>query len=210
MYLQTVFMLSIVALSQGVDKTRLWRTPPPMKGFLLNPSLGRWFIQFRSAPCGWEGSSEFRDYETTLIMDGQNIIARETMRNDVCNTVTSNLYLRSPPGVFTVKDQLGNNWSGSYVIPATDYKTFSITYGCTKVSTMGDKCDDPWLSVKTRMPNPGPKVVAMINDALMSLWGITVDHLQQVQHQQSCLTKKGPHLPFPEPFMGSGPPAVVY
>ncbi|KAL4234549.1 hypothetical protein ACF0H5_006190 [Mactra antiquata] len=182
-----LWVLSFVAFAYGLETTRLWQQPPPMKGFNIMPFLGRWFVQFRKAPCSWAASNEFTDFETYMTRPNKNtILIKETSRNEICNSATSLLYPGKQPGVFVVKDPLGDNMSGSYVVVATDYKSWSLTYGCTKMSVSGNKCQDPWLSVKTRMPHPKPVVLAQIDKAMWDLWRAALTDLQPVRHRQSC------------------------
>ncbi|KAL4231958.1 hypothetical protein ACF0H5_009535 [Mactra antiquata] len=186
-----IITLVLVTLSHGFDRTRLWKIPPPMKGFQIQPALGRWYYQFRIAPCSWSGSNEFTDYEVLMTLQGKStIVFSRTMRNDgICNTVTSKAYLTSQPGVINIKDPLGNNFSGLQIFTATDYKTFSITYTCTKKSVSGDKCDDAMVNVRTRMRKPGLQVIQRINNALMQLWGVTLEQFQRVLHSKPCFYK---------------------
>ncbi|KAL4233793.1 hypothetical protein ACF0H5_008471 [Mactra antiquata] len=182
-----------------MDRTKLWRIPPPMKGFQLKPALGQWFVQFRAAPCSWEGSNEFQDYELyTAPVDKNTLSATLTMRNGVCNTISAPIYLTSEPGVMLVKDPVGNNFSGKLIYPATDYKSFAFYYVCTKMSVFGDKCDDAMLCVHTRMRKPSGKTVAKINDALIRIFGVTVNQLQRVIHTKSCRMNKIPFIPTPQ------------
>ncbi|KAL4223555.1 hypothetical protein ACF0H5_017025 [Mactra antiquata] len=179
----TLILLSVVVVN-GLESSRLWNIPSPVNGFRIQPLLGRWFVQYRKAPCTWGGSNEFSDYETTFQLDGKhNLFTTMSMRNDVCNTINSRAFMQSP-GVYIIKDPLGNNFSGKLVFAATDYKTYHITYLCTKMSVLGEKCDDTSLSVKTRVPHPDHKIIARINHALNQMWGISVDHLQRVNHLQ--------------------------
>ncbi|KAL4231339.1 hypothetical protein ACF0H5_008918 [Mactra antiquata] len=189
MFLWT-FALMVISVAKGMDETKLWRIPPPIKGFLWEPSSGRWYYQFRKSPCSWSGSNEFTDYEMLLRTEGKNsMLMTLTMRNGVCNSANHRMIFMSP-GVYTTKDLLGGSFSGTYIYVAGYYKTFFIVYGCTKMSVLGDKCEDASIDVRTRIRYPDKAVIAMINDALLQLWGITVDELQRVKHIESCFQKK--------------------
>ncbi|KAL4232235.1 hypothetical protein ACF0H5_009809 [Mactra antiquata] len=186
------FALMVIAVANGMDETKLWRLPPPMKGFQWEKALGRWYYQFRKAPCSWSGSNELTDYEMFISKRSKNSLwFALTMRNGVCNTINHSPIIVSP-GVHTTKDPTGGGFSGVYVQVAGDYKTFMIVYGCTKMSVFGDKCDDASITVSTRMRFPDKKVISMINDALMQLWRITVNDLQRVKHIQPCFQNKPP------------------
>ncbi|KAL4221769.1 hypothetical protein ACF0H5_020023 [Mactra antiquata] len=186
MFAFTVVALLLASYSEAIDTNKIMFQPPPMKNFDLNAWLGPWFYAFRSPPCSWSGANEMTDYESTgrLLKNGV-ILAKETWRNEICNSLQILVYVKGP-GIFTAKDPLGNTFSGTVVVPYTDYKTFTITWGCTKMSALGNKCDDPWINVKTRMIKPGPKIIGQINYHLTRLWGVTVDQLQVVRRQQRC------------------------
>ncbi|KAL4231340.1 hypothetical protein ACF0H5_008919 [Mactra antiquata] len=184
------FALMLITVAKGMDETKLWRIPPPMKGHQWETFLGRWYYQFRKSACSWSGSNEFTDYGALITRESKNTIwFTLTMRNGICNTINHRGILISP-GVYTTKDPTGGSFSGTYIIVAGDSKTFGISYGCTKMSVLGDKCEDASIAVRTRIRYPDKAVIAMINDALLQLWGITVDELQRVKHIESCFQKK--------------------
>ncbi|KAL4233795.1 hypothetical protein ACF0H5_008473 [Mactra antiquata] len=185
-----------MACSHGIDITKLWKIPPPMKGFQIQPALGQWFVQYRVAPCSWAGSTEFQDYEYFASTGGKNAFSITlTMRNGICNTIKAPVFFTHQPGVMLVKDPLGNNFSGKLIYTAIDYKSFQIIYVCTKMSVFGDKCDDALLSVQTRMVKPDGQTIANINNALKGIFGVTVDQLQRVVHSKSCTQKQTPFMP---------------
>ncbi|KAL4231401.1 hypothetical protein ACF0H5_008980 [Mactra antiquata] len=186
------FILCTFATGYGIDNTKFWKIPKPVKGFEDRLVLGRWFFQFRKAPCTWSGSSEFKDYETLIsIYDKKIVMFTNFVRNDgLCTMFPSKGYKSTVPGTLVVKDPLGDKYSGLLVFPATDYKTYLITYVCVKMSTFGEKCDDALISIRTRMVHPDKTVIARINFVLMQLWGITVDELVRIQHGKSCYSKK--------------------
>ncbi|KAL4233796.1 hypothetical protein ACF0H5_008474 [Mactra antiquata] len=189
--LRVLILSIIIACSHGIDRTKLWKIPSPMKGFQLQYALGRWFVQYRVAPCSWEGSNEFQDYELFDSLVSKNFMSVIfTMRNGVCNTINASAFLTSQPGVIMLKDPLGNNFSGKLIYLATDYMSFKIIYICTRMSVLGDKCNDAGLSVYTRMVKPDGKTIAKINAVLMKMYGVTVDQLQRVIHSKSCIDKQ--------------------
>ncbi|KAL4233794.1 hypothetical protein ACF0H5_008472 [Mactra antiquata] len=65
------------------------------------------------------------------------------------------------------------------------------------MSVLGDKCDDSMLSVLTRMVKPDGKTITKINNALMEIFGVTVDQLQRVLHSKPCRGKQTPFIPKP-------------
>ncbi len=76
----------------------------------------------------------------------------------------------------------GDIFSGESVIVAVDPHTFIIEWGCTKVSTTGQRCDDPWVSVHTRERFPSPKVLAKVDLALMQAIGVRLADLPRLSH----------------------------
>ncbi|KAL4231341.1 hypothetical protein ACF0H5_008920 [Mactra antiquata] len=180
---------TLINLSNGIDETKLWTFPQAMKDFDWQQNLGRWYYQFRKVPCSWSGSDEFTDYEAFIIRENKHtLLLTLTMRNnEICNSIAHRATFKSNLGILKIKEPLGIGFSGIYFLVAGDYTTFGITYGCTKLSVFGDKCDDASITVRTRMRFPDKKVIAMINDELMRLWGITVDDLQRVKHIKSCI-----------------------
>ncbi|KAL4233792.1 hypothetical protein ACF0H5_008470 [Mactra antiquata] len=183
------WILSVLALTEGIDRTKLWTVPKPMNG--LNPQglLGHWFVQYRISPHSWPGSDELTDYEINLTHAGKNTMMMTlTMRKDVCNTIHAKMYIK-PGGVMTLTDPIGNAFSGLVVIPKVYYDSFCIFYICTRMNVQGKKCDDALVSIETRMPLPNKDVIARINQALISLWGTTVDQLTPVRRKQSCLAE---------------------
>ncbi|KAL4232269.1 hypothetical protein ACF0H5_009843 [Mactra antiquata] len=186
MYLVCGLIISSLIFVNGFDQTKLWKIPPPMKNYHVPSGLGRWYYQFNQAACSWSGSREYSDYEIFLEPESKNsLLFTLTMRNEFCNTIKGRSYIIAP-GVFTAKDTVGNNFSGTYTVVAEDPKTFSISYGCTKMSVLGDKCDDASLKIKTRMPFPSKKVIAQINRELKRIWGITVNDLPRSLFRKSC------------------------
>lgn len=47
----------------------------------------------------------------------------------------------------------------------------------------GETCEDPWISVKTRLRFPPPLVISRIENILRARWGISVGELQKVPQQ---------------------------
>lgn len=72
--------------------------------------------------------------------------------------------------------------SGKAIVAATDYARSLILWGCTKFSVLGEECEDPLIVVMTRIPNPDPMTIALINTKLRSIWGITVNDLLKGTH----------------------------
>ena len=70
------------------------------------------------------------------------------------------------------------------IVVATDYKRFSISWGCTKWSAFDRTCDDPWLSVKTRKRKVSASVLQQIDAALQQLFGVSVNELTKTKHGQ--------------------------
>lgn len=70
---------------------------------------------------------------------------------------------------------------------ATDYKTFVIHWSCIKMSAMGDRCEDPYISIATRKRFPSPMVINMIETILRTRWGISIMELQKVSHSKRKL-----------------------
>ncbi|KAL4217386.1 hypothetical protein ACF0H5_023837 [Mactra antiquata] len=89
-------------------------------------------------------------------------------------------YVKSPPVVFLNKDTFGNNLSGQAVVTATDYKI--LLNGVEQNFLFGEKCDDPFVVVLTRVPKPTQFTVACINKVLMKTWGLTIRDLDTVLH----------------------------
>lgn len=87
-----------------------------------------------------------------------------------------------------ISSKLGDSFSGRLAVAATDYKTFVIYWGCTKMSSFGDRCEDPWISIATRNRFPSPKVVNIIENILRARWGIFLGELQRISHtaRKSC------------------------
>ncbi|KAL4232268.1 hypothetical protein ACF0H5_009842 [Mactra antiquata] len=183
--------LTTWTIVHGMDETVLATIPVPMKKFDLSQSLGRWYYQFQKAPCSWSGSSEFSDYEIFLSAENsKSILFTLTMRIDICNQITGRAFINPQPGVFRSKDSIGNVFSGLYVIVAEDPKTYSIVYGCTKLSAFGNKCEDASITVKTRVPFPNKKIIAQIYNVLMAVWGISIHDLQRVPFRESCVKQQ--------------------
>ena len=82
----------------------------------------------------------------------------------------------------------GDNWSGVIMVVATDYKSFSISWGCTKWSAFDGTCDDPWLSVKTRKMKVSASVLQQIDAALQNLYGVSVNELTKTKHGKRKLS----------------------
>ena len=83
---------------------------------------------------------------------------------------------------------LGDNWSGMMIVVATDYKRFSIIWGCTKWSQLDQRCDDPWLYVKTRQLKVFPDLLASIDSILQSVFGLSLNELNKIRHgSRKCL-----------------------
>ncbi|KAL4232005.1 hypothetical protein ACF0H5_009583 [Mactra antiquata] len=192
MLLLWTILLVFTSLSNGLDETVLWKIPKPMKGFQWQQHFGRWYNQFRKAPCSWSGALEFTDNELFFGPETkQSILFSLTMRNrGICNTITSRAFLQSPEAITKAEDTIAGGFGGLYVQVAGDPKLFGIAYGCTKLNVLGDKCDDPSITIRTRMRFPDKRVIAMIHDALMQLWGIGVDELHRVQHIQPCFQQQ--------------------
>ncbi|XP_053403528.1 uncharacterized protein LOC123543599 isoform X2 [Mercenaria mercenaria] len=169
------------------DVKEVLKIPPaPMPGFNLLPWLGPWFYQYHKAPCSWAVSEEFTDYTQITELEGTNVINHDTMRNrGVCNSVTSIMSVTGP-GEFTGKDLVGNNWSGTLIVVATDYKSFSISWGCTKMSVFDNRCEDPYAYVKTRQRKPPARVLRRIEMILRDIWGISVRQLTRILHGRPC------------------------
>ena len=66
---------------------------------------------------------------------------------------------------------------------ATDYKRFSITWGCTRWAAFDGVCDDPWIAVKTRRKYVSTGVLRRINAALQTLFGISASELTKTKHE---------------------------
>lgn len=184
-------MLSVVVHSTDI-KERIQLTPPPMPGFNTMAYMGRWFMAFRKAPCSWSGSSYFSDYEQNVFPEGGNslLMTLNWRKNGLCNGVTSRALFKQP-GLFTFIDNMGDNLSGKIIVVATDYKNFVVHWGCTKMSATGTICEDPWLSTGTRIPGPPPGVVAMIENVLQSMWGVSVGELTKYSNKMPCGPKIG-------------------
>ncbi|XP_045202159.2 uncharacterized protein LOC123555630 [Mercenaria mercenaria] len=170
----------------GNVKERLKTPPLPMPGFNLQAWSGRWFFQYHKAPCSWAISEKFSDYTQFTELHGNVALYHETMRNhDLCNSVTSSLRITGP-GVFIGNDPVGDNWSGKVIVVDTDYKTYCITWGCTKWSAFYNTCEDPWIYIKTRQMNPHRGVLRRIEMALYKLWGISINQLTRITHGRPC------------------------
>lgn len=50
------------------------------------------------------------------------------------------------------------------------------------MSTLGDICEDPWITVATRKRFPSSMVISMIENVLRLMWGISIGELQRVPH----------------------------
>ncbi|XP_060565316.1 uncharacterized protein LOC132724464, partial [Ruditapes philippinarum] len=163
-------------------RERLKRQPPPMPGFNLNAWLGPWSFHFLKAPCSWAIAEEFTDY-TQLLEPGDNLVLHhETMRSrNFCNSMTSVLSIEDP-GRFYGKDLVGDNWSGKYIVVATDYRGFSIDWGCTKWSPFDQMCDDPYVFIKTRQRQLPQIVQSRIEYALQNIFGISTKELTRISH----------------------------
>ncbi|XP_045159288.2 uncharacterized protein LOC123524838 [Mercenaria mercenaria] len=184
----SLFFLVCVFLANASGnsvKEKLQIIPAPMPGFNERATLGRWFQQFRMTGCGYSSSDRFTYYEQDLRPFGDALHSFDTWRNGICNTLTTR-YLRTGPGVYTVKDPIGAIWSGTAIVAASDYKTFKIVYGCSKISTMGDRCDDPWLQVFTRSPKPGKRTIARIDYVLRGLFDISISELPRIRQVRPC------------------------
>ena len=78
----------------------------------------------------------------------------------------------------------GGMASGTYVIVATDYKSFAIIWGCAKWSPDGALCDDYWVTVKTRFRIPPPMTIGMIAETLRNVWQISLKTFVIYDHSQ--------------------------
>ena len=67
-------------------------------------------------------------------------------------------------------------------VVATDYKEFSINWGCTKWSMFDQMCEDPWLSIKTRTPIMSKFLFKRIEAALQNIFGISTFELIRIPH----------------------------
>ncbi|KAL4221781.1 hypothetical protein ACF0H5_020035 [Mactra antiquata] len=182
MALLWVIVTIIVASANGMDNTKLWKIPPPRVLWHQNPGL--WYVQFQSVACSWSGGRELTDMEVFVRPETKtNLLFSFESRNGLCNKINFMVYLTSQIGLYKIKDPVGSGFTGVYVLPAGDNKSFLISYGCTKMSVFGDKCDDGSIYVMTRMRYPDKKVITKINKALVQLWGITVKELQRVMHK---------------------------
>ncbi|XP_053394394.1 uncharacterized protein LOC128555612 [Mercenaria mercenaria] len=185
LYLFSVIYVFLAYANGNGVKEKLQIIPPSMPSFNEMASLGRWFQQFRVTGCHYSSSDRFTYYEQNLVKFGKALHSFDTWRNDICNTLTTR-YFTTGPGVYTVKDAIGAIWSGLAIIPATDYKTFKILYGCTKISALGNRCDDPRLQVFTRAPKPGKRLMAQIDYVLRGLFGITISELPRIRQLEPC------------------------
>ncbi|XP_045201240.2 uncharacterized protein LOC123554889 [Mercenaria mercenaria] len=169
------------------DVTERLKIPPvPMPGFNLLPWLGQWFYQYLKVPCSWAIAAEFTDFTHFTEVEGQNVINHDAMRNrGVCNTVTS-IFSITGPGEFIGKDVVGNNWSGRLIVVATDYKSFSVTWGCTKMSEFDNRCEDSYVFIKTRQLRTSARVLRRIDMVLRDLWGISARRLTKMPHGRPC------------------------
>ncbi|XP_045202162.2 uncharacterized protein LOC123555633 [Mercenaria mercenaria] len=169
------------------DVKEILKIPPaPMPGFNLLPWLGPWFYQYHKAPCSWAMSEEFTDFTHIMELEGTNVILQDTMRSrGLCNSVTSILSVTGP-GEFLGKDLVGINWSGPLIVVATDYKSFSVDWGCTKMSVFDNRCEDPYVYINTRQRKPSARVLRRIEMALRDVWGISVRQLTKILHGRPC------------------------
>ncbi|KAL4232142.1 hypothetical protein ACF0H5_009717 [Mactra antiquata] len=190
-----IFWLTFLCLfvfTDGVDQRRLEKIPPVMKGFNVQGIYGTWYAAFRVAPCGWSKSGDFEDYQLEFLDGGaKRMLVNLWARNTICSAFSGIAFATSVPGIYKIEDPIGDKFSGTFINVATDYKTFLIDYICTKMSLMGDKCDDALLNVMTRVPNYMSKdAVYHVNNILMSTWGLTLDQMPRMKQQQSCRVSK--------------------
>jgi hypothetical protein len=76
-------------------------------------------------------------------------------------------------------------------VVATDYKGFSIEWGCAKWSTFDQTCADPWLYVKTRQLKLSQGVLGIIESALQNIFGISLNELIRIPHgSRKCILQK--------------------
>ncbi|KAL4232234.1 hypothetical protein ACF0H5_009808 [Mactra antiquata] len=75
------FVVMTITVANSMNEQKLWRLPPPMKGFQWEKALGKWYYQFRKAPCSWSSSNEFTDFEAIISKPGKNsLLFALTMR----------------------------------------------------------------------------------------------------------------------------------
>ncbi|KAL4229599.1 hypothetical protein ACF0H5_012637 [Mactra antiquata] len=176
-----LFLLVFVMITNVDGLKVLSNTPQPMTGLLIPKMLGQWFAVHRKPPCTWSGSKEFVNLGIFFKYEGKDTISSQiTWGDEFCNKVFAKDFMESPPGVLLKKDSFGDNISGKAVIIATDYKTYLIKWGCTKFSVFGEKCDDPYVVVLTRVPKPTKFTLANINVVLSKTWGLTIKDLDMV------------------------------
>ncbi|XP_052251779.1 uncharacterized protein LOC127858617 isoform X2 [Dreissena polymorpha] len=200
MYALVVVAVFLVCQSSGLTdswQNRIKQRPAPVVPFKIEWALGKWFTQSRQEPCSWKGSADFQNMELNFVLDPKKgIIYDHSMWRvgNRCVYVTFDVHQTKQPGVLLLKDPLGDIFSGESVIVAVDPHTFIIEWGCTKVSTTGQRCDDPWVSVHTRERFPSPKVLAKVDLALMQAIGVRLADLPRLSHANMPCSNGGGKL----------------
>ncbi|KAH3858118.1 hypothetical protein DPMN_100737 [Dreissena polymorpha] len=194
--LGAVFCVCHSSALSNTWQNRIKQRPAPVVPFKLEWYLGKWFTQSRQEPCSWKGSSDFENMELNFVLDPKkNLLYDHSIwkKDNRCVFVTFDIIPSSKtPGAFMIQDPLGDVQSGECVILAIDPNKFVVEWGCTKVASIGQRCDDPWVSVHTRERFPSPKVFAKIDLALMTTVGVRLAELPRLSHSNMpCVLGQG-------------------
>ncbi|KAH3701126.1 hypothetical protein DPMN_076110 [Dreissena polymorpha] len=185
--------LSLLMIEANSSASRLKGRPRPVSALDAAGLLGPWFIQSHVAPCSWQGSSDFTDWQTNIVPGAKPGI---TYANDVwrshgtCTHVPFTLVSSKPmPGKFILTDPIGDVLTGEAVVIGFEPNAYFILWGCTKPSVIANQCADPWLEILTREQFPLPVVWKNIDMFLMNVFGMRLAECPRVpQTNAPCVS----------------------
>ncbi|KAH3706528.1 uncharacterized protein LOC127858805 [Dreissena polymorpha] len=177
--------------------SRLKVRPLPVPALTAAGLVGPWFVQSHLAPCSWQGSSEFTDWQTNIVLGAQPGIK---YRNDVwrmhgtCTHVPFTMIFSSTvSGKLVIKDPIGDVLTGEAVVIGFEPNAYIIMWGCTKPSVIPHQCADPWLTILTRDQFPLPTVWNNIDMSLMHVFGLRLADIPRVKHTTAPCVPSIPH-----------------